>query len=66
MGEVCNLFSDKHKLPEIVKVSTLDVLCYFLIDRKLNNIENSDQTLWLINVVHNDGIIIEDTEKYIE
>ena len=58
---VNNIFDDQHKLTEIVKFSHWMSFATCAMTKK-NDEENSDVLVWLMNVVHSDGIIIEDDE----
>ena len=61
-----HMFADQHKLPEIVEVATLNIIFYLHNDEKLNYYENNNLPVQFMNVVHTDGIKIEDTEESIE
>ena len=59
---VINLFADEQNWTEIVETATLYLLHYLRNYGKQNDNENYELPEWLMNVVHNEGIIIEDTE----
>ena len=63
---VIYMFADQHKLPEIMEFATLNIIFYLHNDEKLNYYENNNLPVQFMNVVHTDGIKIEDTEESIE
>ena len=60
---VINFFVDQHKLPEILEVYTLGLLCLLCKHGKLNYDENTYLPAQFTNVVHSDGNMVEDTEE---
>ena len=65
-GYLIHFFADWNKLPEIVEVTTLDILILLRNYWKLNDDENGNLPARLKNIVNSDGSIFEDTEEDLE